>query len=75
MKQIDKKGDSLNDIISSFRKEHKIKDWELQYEIISEGSKGLLGLIGKRQASVRFSLLNTEERVKLFSLWLSVAFA
>jgi spoIIIJ-associated protein len=66
MKQIDIKGSSLNEIISSFRKEHKIKDWELQYEILSESSGGLFGLFGKKQASVRFNLLSTEERIKLF---------
>lgn len=66
MKQLDIKGSSLNEIISAFRKEHKIKDWELQYKVISEGSKGLFGLFGKKQAAVRFNLLTTEERVKLF---------
>lgn len=66
MKHIEKKGTDLNAIISSFRKEHKIKDWELQYEIVSEGSKGLFGLLGKKQAAVRFNLLSTEERIKLF---------
>lgn len=66
MKQIDIKGSDTNSVISSFRKEHKIKDWELQYDIVSEASRGLLGLFGKKQAHVRFRLLNTEERVKLF---------
>lgn len=66
MKQIEKKGPNLNAIISSFRKEYRIKDWELQYEVISQASKGLFGLFGKKQAAVRFNLLNTEERVKLF---------
>ncbi len=66
MKQIDKKGNNLNEIISSFRREHKIKDWELQYEVLSQSSKGLFGLFGKKQATVRFNLLNTEERVKIF---------
>ena len=66
MKRIEIKGNNLNTIISNFRKEHKIKDWELQYEILSEASKGLLGLFGKKQAEVRFNLLNTEERIKLF---------
>ncbi|MFO7660548.1 MAG: RNA-binding cell elongation regulator Jag/EloR [Candidatus Cloacimonadaceae bacterium] len=66
MKQIERKGTDLNAIISKFRQEHKIKDWELQYEIVSEGSKGLFGLLGKKQAAVRFNLLTTEERVKLF---------
>jgi spoIIIJ-associated protein len=66
MKQVIIKGNNLNSIISSFRKEHKIKDWELQYEVLSEASKGLFGLFGKKQAEVRFNLLNTEERIKLF---------
>jgi spoIIIJ-associated protein len=66
MKHIDMKGSSLNEIISSFRKEHRIKDWELQYEVISKASSGLFGLFGKKQAAVRFHLLSTEERIQLF---------
>jgi spoIIIJ-associated protein len=66
MKQIEVKGDNLNEIISAFRKEHKIKDWELQYEVVSKASNGLFGLFGKKQATVRFKQLNIEERIKLF---------
>lgn len=66
MKQIEIKGNNLNEIISSFRKEHKIKDWELQYEVLSESSSILFGLFGKKKAAVKFNLLNTEERIKLF---------
>jgi len=66
MKQLDIKGTNTNAIISSFRKEHHIKDWELQYDIISEASNGLFGIFGKKQAHIRFKLLSTEERIKLF---------
>lgn len=66
MKHIQIKGNSLNEIISAFRKDHKIKDWELQYEVISNPSNGLFGLFGKKKAEIRFNLLSTEERVKLF---------
>ncbi|HOV16447.1 MAG TPA: RNA-binding cell elongation regulator Jag/EloR [Candidatus Cloacimonadota bacterium] len=66
MQQIEIKGNDLNSIIQSFRKEHNLKDWELEYEVVSEGSKGLFGLFGKKPATVKFKLLDTEERVKLF---------
>jgi spoIIIJ-associated protein len=66
MKNIEIKGNNLNEIISSFRKEHKIKDWELQYEVVSKPFKGLFGIFGNKQAVVRFSLPSSEERVKLF---------
>ncbi len=66
MKNIDIKGNNLNEIISTFRKEHKIKDWELQYEILSKPSKGLFGLFGNKQAIIRFNVYTSEERVKLF---------
>ncbi|MBM4399638.1 MAG: KH domain-containing protein [Candidatus Cloacimonetes bacterium] len=66
MKQIEIKGSSPNEIISAFRKEHKIKDWELQYKIINESSVGLFGIFGRKQATVQFNLLTTEERIKLF---------
>jgi spoIIIJ-associated protein len=66
MKQIIKKGTDPKAIISSFRKEYRVRDWEFQYKTISTGSKGLFGLFGKKQAAVRFDLFSTEERVKLF---------
>ncbi len=66
MKSIEKKGKDLNTIIRSFRKEYKVKDWELKYDILSEASNGFLGIFGKKEAKVRFNLLSTEERIKAF---------
>ena len=66
MKSIDIKGTNLNEMISSYRKEHKIKDWELKYEILSKPSKGLFGLFGSKEAVIRFELPSSEDRVRLF---------
>lgn len=66
MKNIEIKGTDLNEIISNFRKEYKIKDWELKYEVLSKPSKGLFGLFGNKQAVIRFNLPSSEDRVKLF---------
>jgi len=65
MKTIDLQGNSLQEIITQFRKEYQIRDWELRYEVISQPSSGFLGL-GKRPAILRFTLLTTEERIKLY---------
>jgi len=75
MKNIEIKGTNITDIINSFRKEYKIKDWELHYEVLSKPSKGLFGILsifGTKQAKVRFNLPSSEERVKL---WLEQLFA
>ncbi len=66
MKVIDIKGKDTQSIISSFRKEYRIREWELQYDIVSEASKGLFGIFGKKQAHVRFRLFSPEDRVKAF---------
>ena len=66
MKSIEIKGNSINDIINNFRKEYKVKDSELKYEIISKPSGGFLGLFGKKQAAIRFNVMSTEERVVLY---------
>lgn len=66
MKTIDMHGKSVNEVISAFRKEYKIKDWELKYDVLKKPSNGFLGLFGKRQATVRFNLPSLEEKVKHF---------
>ena len=48
MTTIDKSGTSIEDIISAFRKEHNIQDWELKYEILKKPSNGIFGLPASR---------------------------
>lgn len=67
MTTIDKSGSSIEDIISAFRKEHNIQDWELKYEILKKPSNGIFGLFASKVALVRFQLPDTSDRAKLFT--------
>lgn len=67
MTTIDKSGSSIEDIISAFRKEHNIQDWELKYEILKKPSNGIFGLFASKVALVRFQLPDTTDRARLFT--------
>lgn len=66
MKTIQRTGNSVEKIIADFRNEHKIKDWELQYDIIKKPSKGFLGLFANTTAVVSFKLPEIGERAGFF---------
>lgn len=66
MTHIEKTGTSLEQVIRSFKQEHKIKDWELKYEVIKQPRAGFLGLFASKKAVVRFELPSIEERVAVF---------
>ncbi|MBW6514452.1 MAG: Jag N-terminal domain-containing protein [Candidatus Syntrophosphaera sp.] len=66
MTSIDKNGTSIEKIISAFRREHRIKDWELKYDIIKKPSAGFLGLFANKTAVVRFQLPDLGERAASF---------
>lgn len=66
MTTIEKTGSSVEDLISAFRKEHSLKDWELNYHIVRKPSAGFLGLFANKTAIVRFSLPALEERLALY---------
>lgn len=67
MTTIDKSGTSIEDIISAFRKEHNIQDWELKYEILKKPSNGIFGLFASKVALVRFQLPDIMDRARLFT--------
>lgn len=67
MTTIDRSGTSIEDIISAFRKEHNIQDWELKYEILKKPSNGIFGLFANKVALVRFQLPDIMDRAKLFT--------
>ena len=67
MTTIDKSGSSIEDIIREFRRDHSIRDHELQYEILKKPSKGFLGFFANKLALVRFQVPETEDRVRLFT--------
>lgn len=66
MTNIEKTGNSVEEIISAFRNEHRIKDWELKYDIIKKNSAGFLGLFASKTAIVRFQLPDIGERAASF---------
>ena len=66
MTSIELTGNSIDELINQFRKKHHIHDWELKYEIITEASAGFLG-IGKKQACVKFYILEISDRIKMFT--------
>ncbi|MFO8144746.1 MAG: R3H domain-containing nucleic acid-binding protein [Candidatus Syntrophosphaera sp.] len=66
MKTIERTGDRVEKIIADFRNEHKIKDWELSYDIIKKPSKGFLGLFANKTAVVSFELPEIGDRAGLF---------
>ncbi len=67
MTTIDKSGSSVEEIIRAFRQEYKIRDWELNYEILKKPSKGFLGLFASKIALVRFQLPSPADRARLFT--------
>lgn len=67
MTTIEKTGTSVEELIRAFRTEHKIRDWELKYDIIKKPSSGFLGLFSSKLAIVRFHLPGIEDRAALFT--------
>lgn len=67
MTTIDKSGSSVEEIIREFRRDHSIRDHELQYEILKKPSKGFLGFFANKLALVRFQVPEAEDRVRLFT--------
>ncbi len=66
MTKIEKSGSSIESVIAAFRQEHKIKDWELKYEVIKRPRSGFLGLFASKTAILSFELPQIEDRVRLF---------
>ena len=52
MTTIDKSGESIEEIIRNFRKDYKIHDWELNYEILKKPTKGIFGLFAQKLAQI-----------------------
>ena len=67
MTTIDKSGTNIEEIISAFRKEYSIRDWELKYDILKKPSNGFLGLFASKTALVRFQLPGVDDRATLFT--------
>ncbi|MCB5245087.1 MAG: R3H domain-containing nucleic acid-binding protein [Candidatus Syntrophosphaera sp.] len=63
---IEKSGAKVEELITEFRKEYGLKDWEFKYEIIRKPPSGLLRLFSRNNAVVRFYLPDIDERVTSF---------
>jgi spoIIIJ-associated protein len=66
MTTIDKTGTSIEDLIAEFKRENRIKDWELNYEVLKKPSGGFLGLFASKEAVVRFQLPDLADRAASF---------
>ncbi len=66
MEVIEKSGNSIEEILTEFRKENKLKEWEITYEVLASPSKGLFGLFGSRKAKLKITIPEVAQRVKLF---------
>jgi predicted RNA-binding protein Jag len=53
MNSIERTGASIEEVIRNYKKEFKVKEWELRYDVITRPSSGFLGL-GRKKAKLRF---------------------
>ncbi len=66
MKVIEKSGSSVAELVSQFRKENGLKEWEVDYDVLVEASSGFLGMFGKKPAKVQFKIAEPTQRVQRF---------
>lgn len=67
MQDLIKQGKSTSAIISDFMKETHLKLDEFKFEVIEEGSKGLLGIFGSKPTKIKFTLPDVTEKIKEFT--------
>lgn len=66
MKEIQREGKSVETIIDSFLKEFNLSKEDINYSVLEKGSQGLIGLFGKKDASVKFFIPEEEDILKGF---------
>lgn len=64
MRTVIKEGKSTSAVISAFMKESNLKLDEFKFEVIEEGSKGLLRLFGAKPTKVKITLPDVTEKIK-----------
>ena len=67
MQTVEKQGKSTAIVISDFMKEYKLKLEDFKFEVIEEGSRGILGLFGTKPTKIRFTLPDVTEKIKEFA--------
>jgi spoIIIJ-associated protein len=65
MNSIERTGASIEEVIRNYKKEFKVKEWELRYDVITRPSSGFLGL-GRKKAKLRFHQDDLHVRIKHF---------
>jgi spoIIIJ-associated protein len=67
MRTVIKEGKSTSSVISEFMQESNLKLDEFKFEVIDEGSKGILGLFGTKPTKVKIFLPDVSEKIKEFT--------
>jgi spoIIIJ-associated protein len=67
MKDFERKGNSVAEIIAAFCREFQVKENQIRYQVVRESSPGFLGFIGKKQALVKIQLPEVEESIREFT--------
>jgi spoIIIJ-associated protein len=66
MKEIQREGRTLEKTIDEFLKEYNLQKEDVSFTIIEKGSRGLLNLLGKKPAVVKFMVPEEEDVLKSF---------
>ncbi len=76
MTVIERQGKNLQDIITQVKLEYNITEEDFTYEIIQEEKKGFLGIIGNKNAIVKFTIHRLKQNIidylREFSLYAQV---
>jgi spoIIIJ-associated protein len=67
MKVIKREGKTTSAVINSFMKEFNLNLQDFTFEVVEEGSKGVLGLFGSKKVKIKFTLPDSSERIKSFT--------
>ncbi len=70
MKEIQRKGNSVQEILKEFSLEQKINQNQIRYKVIQENTPGFLGFFGKKKAIISIQLSDVAEMMKEFTVQL-----
>lgn len=70
MKEIQREGISPKKVISDFLQEFNLQKEDISYTILEKGSRGLLSLVGMKQAVVKFLIPEEEDILRRFLIGL-----
>ena len=67
MRTVIKEGKSASAVISALMKESNLKLDDFKFEVIEEGSRGILGLFGTKPTKIKFFLPDVAEKIKEYA--------